>query len=266
MANLQVKDGAAASKYLKSSGAGTDPDPHIPEHLETNSAAIKAAVELIDNAIAGNEMQVDVITSALPTGAATAANQTTGNASLASLETKIGEVQASPTANTLLDRLKQIYTVLTGTLTVAVGSALPAGANAIGKLAANSGVDIGDVDITSIAAGTNNIGDVDIAPKTLLYASGSASSSGDNSLIVAPGAGAIYISTLFIQNTTTTATTALIKNGATEIGRMLNQNQGDGLRLQFPAGREMKLSATTALNLNLSGANAHNYFVTYFVE
>lgn len=44
----------------------------------------------------------------------------------------------------------------------AITNALPAGANAIGKLAANSGVDIGDVDITSIAAGDNNIGNVDI--------------------------------------------------------------------------------------------------------
>lgn len=43
-----------------------------------------------------------------------------------------------------------------------IDSALPAGTNAIGKLAANSGVDIGDVDITSIAAGDNNIGNVDI--------------------------------------------------------------------------------------------------------
>lgn len=37
-----------------------------------------------------------------------------------------------------------------GALWVAVGAALPAGTNAIGKLAANSGVDIGDVDVTSI--------------------------------------------------------------------------------------------------------------------
>jgi hypothetical protein len=51
--------------------------------------------------------------------------------------------------------------------TVAVGSALPAGTNAIGKLSANSGVDIGDVDVTSIAAGDNNIGNVDIV--TLPY-------------------------------------------------------------------------------------------------
>lgn len=42
------------------------------------------------------------------------------------------------------------------------GESIPAGTNAIGKLAANSGVDIGDVDITSIAAGTNLIGKVSI--------------------------------------------------------------------------------------------------------
>lgn len=40
---------------------------------------------------------------------------------------------------------------------------LGAGSAAIGKLAANSGVDIGDVDIASIAAGDNNIGNVDLA-------------------------------------------------------------------------------------------------------
>ncbi len=52
-----------------------------------------------------------------------------------------------------------------GRLDVVVGAALPAGANAIGKLAANSGVDIGDVDVTSLPAlpaGNNNIGDVDV--------------------------------------------------------------------------------------------------------
>ena len=43
--------------------------------------------------------------------------------------------------------------------TVVLGS----GTAGIGKLTANTGVDIGDVDITSIAAGDNNIGNVDIA-------------------------------------------------------------------------------------------------------
>lgn len=46
---------------------------------------------------------------------------------------------------------------------LATDVALPAGTNAIGKLAANSGVDIGDVDVTSISAGTNLIGDVGIS-------------------------------------------------------------------------------------------------------
>lgn len=46
---------------------------------------------------------------------------------------------------------------------VDVVAALPAGTNAIGKLAANSGIDIGDVDVTSISAGSNLIGDVGIS-------------------------------------------------------------------------------------------------------
>ncbi len=47
-------------------------------------------------------------------------------------------------------------TVTSGTITAvtAITNALPAGTNAIGKLAANSGVDIGDVDVTSIIPGT----------------------------------------------------------------------------------------------------------------
>jgi len=38
MANLQVKDAAATSKYLKAAGAGTDVDPHIVEHEVTQAA------------------------------------------------------------------------------------------------------------------------------------------------------------------------------------------------------------------------------------
>lgn len=48
----------------------------------------------------------------------------------------------------------------------AITNALPAGTNAIGKLSANSGVDIGDVDVTSISAGSNLIGDVSLQART----------------------------------------------------------------------------------------------------
>jgi len=51
--------------------------------------------------------------------------------------------------------------LLTTTLPVSLATNTPTlatGSNAIGKLAANSGVDIGDVDVTSIAAGENHLG------------------------------------------------------------------------------------------------------------
>jgi hypothetical protein len=47
--------------------------------------------------------------------------------------------------------------------TFAVQATLQAGTAGIGKLTANSGVDIGDVDVTSISAGSNLIGDVGIS-------------------------------------------------------------------------------------------------------
>ena len=48
-------------------------------------------------------------------------------------------------------------------LPVQVVAALPAGTNAIGKSAANSGIDIGDVDVTSIVPGVRatNLGKAD---------------------------------------------------------------------------------------------------------
>lgn len=51
---------------------------------------------------------------------------------------------------------------------VDVVGALPAGTNAIGKLAANSGVDIGDVDVTSVVPGTgaSNLGKAEDAAHT----------------------------------------------------------------------------------------------------
>ena len=49
---------------------------------------------------------------------------------------------------------------------VTIGSALPAGTNGIGKLTANSGVDIGDVDVTSVVPGTTatSLGKAEDAP------------------------------------------------------------------------------------------------------
>ena len=75
----------------------------------------------------------------------------------------------SATDNAVLDAIEVDTTTIAGAVSgtemqVDVVAALPAGTNAIGKLAANSGVDIGDVDILSIAAGSNTIGAVTPLP------------------------------------------------------------------------------------------------------
>jgi hypothetical protein len=89
----------------------------------------------------GGSLTVDAASLPLPTGAATSANQTTANSSLSTIAGAVSGTE----------------------MQVDIVAALPAGTNAIGKLAANSGVDIGDVDVTSISAGANLIGDVGIS-------------------------------------------------------------------------------------------------------
>ena len=164
--------------------------------------AIKTAIEILDNAIAGTEMQVDVV-GALPAGSnllgKVSIDQVTANANEVVVKsgtltgitndvsiddggnsiTVDGTVTAelSATDNGVLDDIK---TAVEGTLVVdATGQGdvpitldgeavvLGAGSAAIGKLAANSGVDIGDVDVLSIAAGENHIGEIGLADDTI---------------------------------------------------------------------------------------------------
>ena len=123
-------------------------------------AAIQTAVEIIDNIVSGSEAQVDVLTlPADPLGANADAAVAAGAAGSISAKLRLmtSQLDAIKTAVELIDN------AIAGTeMQVDVVAALPAGTNAIGKLAANSGVDIGDVDVTSIAAGSNLIGDVGI--------------------------------------------------------------------------------------------------------
>ena len=107
---------------------------------------------------------VTAITNALPAG-----NNNIGDVDIASIAAGtnlIGKVsidQVTANANEVVTK--------TGSTTVvsSITAALPAGTNAIGKLAANSGVDIGDVDVTSLpalVAGSAIIGKVGIDQTT----------------------------------------------------------------------------------------------------
>ena len=146
--------------------------------IDADTNAIKTAVEIIDNAIDGSEMQVDIVSSATITvdGTVTANLSSTDNAvldamvvDLAAIEVDLAALEVLSTAanvdhaaneallttidsdtNAIKNAVETIDNAISGSeMQVDVVAALPAGSNAIGKLAPNSGVDIGDVDVTS---------------------------------------------------------------------------------------------------------------------
>ena len=116
---------------------------------------------------ASGALYVEVKTSGLPSGAATEAKQDTIETTLTAIETDADTIAGA----------------VSGTeMQVDVVASLPAGSNAIGKLAANSGVDIGDVDVTSLPAlpaGTNSIGTVILGAGTAAVGKLSANSGVD---------------------------------------------------------------------------------------
>lgn len=103
-----------------------------------------------------------------PVGAATEAKQDTIIGHIDGVETLLGTIDADTSALAGAVDGTEVQVDVVAALpagdnnigNVDIASALPAGTNAIGKLAANSGVDIGDVDVTSIAAGENHLGEV----------------------------------------------------------------------------------------------------------
>ena len=129
------------------------------------------------------EVAVDVSSSALPSGAATSALQTAGNNLLTTIdadtsslagaisgtEMQVDIVASLPAGTNNIGDVDISSALPAGTNNIGdvdIASALPAGTNsigtvilgagtaAIGKLVANDGVDIGDVDVTSIIPGT----------------------------------------------------------------------------------------------------------------
>lgn len=113
--------------------------------------AIEADTTTLAGAVSGTEMQVDVVTSALPTGAATAANQQTDALTDDELRATpvpvSGTVDLGVTDNAVLDAIA-----------ASVAGATPAGTN-----------NIGDVDVLTLPAlpvGTNVIGKVSVDQAT----------------------------------------------------------------------------------------------------
>ena len=91
------------------------------------------------------------------------------------------------------------------------------------------------------------------------------SSSGDNTILSAPGAGREYVlASLQIQNASSSDTTALVKSGATTKLAVVMPSKGDGLVKELePCWR---YGDNAAVVVNLSGANAVWVQATYWIE
>lgn len=164
----------ATSKIAVSEGSGKN----IGTHSISEDGVTKELQRVVPSNSGGSEIDFateakqDNIITALgsPAQAGEAASAATGLATAAKQLPDGHSVALSATDNAVLDAIqvgtdKIIAAPATEAKQLPDGHSvvLAAGTAAVGKLAANSGVDIGDVDVASIAAGDNNIGNVDIA-------------------------------------------------------------------------------------------------------
>jgi hypothetical protein len=195
--------------------------------------------------IASDQSAVPVSASSLPlpTGAATSAKQDTGNTSLATIAGAVSGTE----------------------MQVDIVGALPAGTNAIGKLAANSGVDIGDVTLT---AGTDAIGkllppDIDVTAHTnyarKYYTNAGAVTDG---IIWSPAAGKRWhVVTMYIQvSAAATVTLEDDKAGGDDPVWKGELAANSGVVLQFPEKYPLA-SGEDAADLIIT-TSAGNVYVT----
>lgn len=261
MAYESFKDAGGSTKYRKTTGAATTGDPAVCHNI-IDSGAVDAT-----QSGAWNITNVSGTVS-LPTGASTAANQST----------IIGHVDGIETTLTSVDG--KITACNTGAVVLAAGTA------AFGKLAANSGVDIGDVDVTSLpalVAGTALIGkaaaglDVSnlydgataLVPK---FAKLSSASTGNQALVSAVVGKKIRILALHIMATATTnavyindGTADLYADSTRKIPLDVTGATGPGgFSLPFnPVGWFETGATNRAVNINLGSANGVVAVATY---
>jgi hypothetical protein len=194
---------------------------------------------------AGGSLTVDGTVAV--TGVATEAKQDTGNTSLATIAGAVAGAEVQ------VDVLTMPTVTVTGTV-AATNADLATIAGAV------SGTEV-QVDVLTMPTVT-----VERVRDTYTHATNTIATSGDNTLVAAPGAGnRLVVKELIVQNESTTTTTAIIKSGATNRWRV-RSGENAGLALSFAQDEEWRLGDNEALIVNLSGANSHGYSVRYLTE
>lgn len=235
--------------------------------IEADNAGIGGGTQYTegdtDATITGTAMMMEGATNSL-----VPAQGTTTDGLLVNLGSN-NDVTLATLPDTAAGDLATLAGAVSGTeMQVDIVASLPAGTNAIGKLSANSGVDIGDVDVTSISAGSNLIGDVGIQGR----ATGGLSSYYDADLdetavAVKASAGTIYGITAF--NTTAAPLFLQLFNvaqGSVTVGTTTPTEQyvipgnadsdGAGFTYNIPQGIAYGTAITAACSTNSEGNGA----------
>lgn len=163
---------------------------------------------------------------------------------------------------TRLPTLANVTTVGTVTTVTTVSTVTNVSQNGGVAISLNAGV---------VDTGTRRVVQANGAGKTILSLGGSASSSGNNT-IVAAGTNRLKVFAFTLSTLSTSSVTCIFQSGAggTELWRVVLQaptgvSTGANLAVSPPAWLFATASATL-LNLNLSSANAVNWSVSYFDE
>lgn len=166
-----------------------------------------------------------------------------------------------------------------------ITDALPAGTNLLGKVGIDQTTpgttNLVAANITQLAgtatavgvgassAGTARVVQANDAGKTILSKAGTASSSGDNTIINA-GTNKLKIKAFSLTTTSTTAVTCIFKSSTTVLWQVILQaptGVSVGANLVVPAPDFIFSTASaTLLNLNLSSAQTIHYSVSYYDE
>lgn len=223
MANETFLDASGATKYRKSTGAGTSGDPAVAHNIIDGTVTVTGAGGTFPVTDSGGSLTVDGTVAAtqsgtwnvtnisgtvsLPTGAATELTQTANQTLLTSIDASLADItRAEDAVHTSGNRgvvgLAVRRDTLTGT--AADGDYITLSTDSNGRLYVNSQVtaalpagtnNIGDVDILSIAAGTNLIGDFGIGVRTGsggLTGHTAVSAASNNATSVKASAGRVY--------------------------------------------------------------------------
>lgn len=105
VASLPLPTGASTSANQTTVIGHLDGVEGLLTTIDADTSNLSTKIDTLAGAVAGTEMQVDVLSSALPTGAATSAKQDTGNTSVASIDTKtpaLGQALAAASVPVIL--------------------------------------------------------------------------------------------------------------------------------------------------------------------